>query len=97
MLHLAGVFRALEHHVLEEVREAAAAVRLEAKADLIIDADGDEGRGTVGRRDDAQAVGERGVLDGNVQMLWRWIQRLSSERNCQFANVPRFRCRGATF
>ena len=71
VLHLPGVLRALEHHVLEKVREAAAAVRLEAKTNLVIDADGDEWRGTVGRRHHAQAVGERRVLDGNVKSLRR--------------------------
>ena len=65
----AGVFGALKHHVLEKMREAAAAVGLETKTNLIIDADGDERRGMVGRRDHAQAVGERCVFDGNVQLL----------------------------
>ena len=57
MLHLRGVGGALEHHVLEEVREAAAALRLEAKADFIVDADGDDRRGGVGSDDDFQSVG----------------------------------------
>ncbi len=37
VFHLARVFRALEHHVLEKVRETAAAKRFEAEADLIIE------------------------------------------------------------
>ena len=57
MLHLGRVGGALEHHVLEEVREAAAALRLEAKADFIVDADGDDRRGGVGSDDDFQSVG----------------------------------------
>ena len=69
MFHFSGVLGALKHHVLEEMREAAAAAGLEAKADLIIDADGDDGRGTVRRDDHAQAVGERGVFDGNMKLL----------------------------
>ena len=68
MFHFAGVLGALEHHVLEKMREAAAAARFEAEADLIIDADRDYGRGMVGRDDDAQAIGERGVFDWNVEM-----------------------------
>ena len=68
MLHLAGVFRALEHHVLEEMREAAAAARLEAEADLIIDADRDDRRGMVRGDDHAEAIGERGVFDRDVAM-----------------------------
>ena len=71
VLHLSGVLRALEHHVLEKMREPAAAVRLQAKTNLIIDADRDEWRGTVRRRDHAQAVGERRVLDWNVKSLRR--------------------------
>ena len=82
MLHLSGIFRALEHHVLEQMRETAAAARLKTKADLIIDADGDDGRGTVRRCDHAQAVRERGVLDGNVKLLRCWIQRLPP-RDCR--------------
>ena len=69
VFHFSGVFGTLEHHVLEKMGEAAAAARLEAKADLIINADGDDGRGAVWRDDHAQAVGERGVFDGNVQIL----------------------------
>ena len=57
VLHLSGVFRTLKHHVLEQMGEAAAASRLETKADLVIHADGYDGRRTVGRRDHAQAVG----------------------------------------
>ena len=49
VLHLAGVFRALEHHVFEQMREAAATARLQAKTDPVIDADGDEWSGAIGR------------------------------------------------
>ena len=93
VLHLSGVFGALEHHVLEEVRESAAAVRFEAKTDLIIDADGDEGRGTVRRGNHAQAVGERGVLDGNVQMLLAMDSTIVLRAKLSVANVPRLRPR----
>jgi len=51
------------------MRETAAAARLEAEADLIVNADGDKGRGMVGRDDDSQAVGEFRVLDRNMQLL----------------------------
>jgi len=64
--HFAGIFRALEHHVLEEMGEAAAAAWLEAKADVVVDADGDHGSGGVWGDDHAKAVGERPGLDGNV-------------------------------
>ena len=65
--HLAGVLRALKHHVLEQMREAAAPFGLEAEADVVVHADGDDGRGAVRRDDDAQAVFERGGFDGDVQ------------------------------
>ncbi len=69
VFHFAGVGRALEHHVLEKMGETAAAERLQTKTDLVIDADGDDRRGTVGRNDHAQTIGQRGVLDGNMKVL----------------------------
>ena len=60
--------------MLEEMREAAAAARLKAEADLIIDADSDDWRRAVGRGDDAETVGERGVLDGNMKFFRLVIQ-----------------------
>ena len=67
VLHLGRVFGSLEHHVLEKMREAAAPLRLQAESDLVIDADGDNRRGRVRRDHHAQAVFQRGVLDGNLQ------------------------------
>ena len=66
--HLAGVGRALKHHVLEQVRETAAAARLDAKSDVVIDAHGGHRRRAVRRNDHAQAVGQRHALDRNVQL-----------------------------
>ncbi len=51
------------------MRETAAAEWFQTKTDLIVDADGNHRRGTVGRNDHAQAIGQRGVLDGNMQVL----------------------------
>jgi hypothetical protein len=59
----------LKHHVFEQVREAAAPKRFEAKTDLVINADGHEWRGTVRRHDDAKSVRESGVFDGDVETL----------------------------
>ena len=67
--HFSGVLGALKHHVLEQVREAAAAARLEAKSDVVVDADGDDRSGAVRRDHHAQAVCESRALDWNVQ--WR--------------------------
>ncbi len=55
------------------MREAAAAARLQAKADVVIDADGGHRRGAVRRDDHAQAVFEFGAFQGNVQ----WFQNRS--------------------
>ena len=71
--HLAGMLGALKHHVLKKMREAAAAAGLEAKSDIVVDADGRDRRGAVGGDDHAEAIFQRGALDGNVQ----GIQRLS--------------------
>ena len=78
MLHFAGVFGALKHHVLEEMGEAGAATWLEAKADLIINADGGDGRGAVGRDDDAKAVGEGFAIDGDLKSFQNCLRLMCS-------------------
>jgi hypothetical protein len=47
----------LEHHVLDEVRDAGLAVRILARADLVAHVDLDQRRGLVGHDHEAQAVG----------------------------------------
>ena len=69
VFHLAGVFGALEHHMLEKMREAAPSTGLQAKSDLIINADGDDWRGAVRRNHHAEAIDERGVFNWDVQVL----------------------------
>ena len=49
MRHLPGIGRALKHHVLEQVREAALAARLDAEANVVIDTHSSDRRGTVRR------------------------------------------------
>ncbi len=52
------VLRALEHHVLEQVREAGAAADLVAAADVVDDVHGDGRRRVVDEHHDAQAIVE---------------------------------------
>ena len=59
--------------MLEQVGEAAAAARLQAKSNVVIDADGGHRRGAVRRYDHAQAIFEFGAFQGNVQ----WFQNRS--------------------
>ncbi len=66
--HFPGVGRALKHHVLEQMSEAAAAARLDAKPDIVIDAHRSHRRCAVRRNDHAQAVRQRRAFDWNVQL-----------------------------
>ncbi len=69
VLHFGGVGGALEHHMLEEMREAATSLGLEAEADFVVDPDGDDRSGGVGRDDDFQSVGKGCAFDGNLQCV----------------------------
>ena len=53
--------RALEHHVLEQMRESAAVGRIILRADVIPDLNGHRRRGVVLDRIDLQAVRERAM------------------------------------
>src|SRR2546427_4522908 len=63
VLLLVHVCRSLKHHVLEEVREPGATGTLVARADLVPHIDRDDGRRVVLGVDDAQAVGQRELLE----------------------------------
>ena len=65
VLRLADVRAALEHHVLEQVREAGLARDLVLGADVVPEVHGDDGREVVLGDDQAQAVGQAlvGELD----------------------------------
>src|SRR6266404_3058135 len=60
VLHLGSVGGALEHHVLEEMREAAAALRLETETNFIVDAYGDDGGSRVWRNNYFESIGKCG-------------------------------------
>ena len=68
VLALRHVLAALEHHVLEEVGEAALPALLVARADVVHDRDRDRGRGVVDVDDDAQPVGERRAPEVEVEL-----------------------------
>jgi hypothetical protein len=68
VLHAFGrVGGALEHHVLEEMREAGAALLFGARADIVDHVDSDHGDGVVLREDDAQAVLQLVGFHGNAE------------------------------
>ena len=69
VLAVADVGGSLEHHVLEEVGEARAALALIARADVVVDRNGKDGRRMILGDDHAEAVlqlgvGELDLLDG---------------------------------
>ena len=64
VLGLPEARRALEHQVLEQVREAGAALRLAAHADVVVDGDRHDRAAAVGAEHHAQAVVEGEALDG---------------------------------
>jgi hypothetical protein len=55
--------RALEHHVLEEMSEAAAALRFQTEAYFVINAYGDNWGGGIWCDDDLKAISKRGRFD----------------------------------
>jgi hypothetical protein len=64
--HLAEVLRPLEHHVLEEVREAGPVLRLIPEADVVIHGHDRRGRRHVAGQYDLQAVLQFEVLDRDL-------------------------------
>ncbi len=66
-LSLGEILRALKHQVLEEMRKARAILRLDAEADVVVDADGGHRHRMIRGKHDAKPVVELVVLDGNVQ------------------------------
>ena len=69
VLELGDVLGALEHQVLEQVREAGAALRLDAEADAVHQLDDDDRRRVVLADDDAQAVRQLLVDDRHRERL----------------------------
>src|SRR5439155_5198545 len=65
VLALVDVLRALEHHVLEEVREAGLAGLLMLARDVVPQVDGDHGRAVIPRQDHAQAIFQAMAIDGD--------------------------------
>ena len=61
MLAGTDVLGALEHHVLEQVREPGAALALVARADVVVHRNREDRRGVILRDDHAQPVLEAGV------------------------------------
>ncbi len=72
------VLRALEHHVLEQMREARAAGRLVRGTDVIPDVDADERHAMVFGEDHFEPVGERVLFDVELRNVAR--RRLRAQR-----------------
>ena len=66
MLALGHVRRALEHHVLEQVREPGPAPLLVAAANVVPQVDGHDRRPSIGGQDHPQAVVQPEALNRNV-------------------------------
>src|SRR5690606_672265 len=64
--HLRYVFRALEHHVLEQVGEPRTTLALVPRAHAVPDVQCHDRRGVLAREDDVQAVVETVPLDRNA-------------------------------
>ena len=65
------VLRALEHQVLEQVREPGAPGLLVLRADVVPDVDGDDRAVVILVHDHVEPVGELLVDEGNVHGGWR--------------------------
>ena len=65
VLALVDVLRALEHHVLEEVREAGLAGLFVLACDVVPQVDGDHRRAVIPRQDHAQAIFQAMAIDGD--------------------------------
>ena len=61
------VLRALEHHVLEQVREAGAPRLLVRRADVVPEVHRDERQAVVLRQDHLEAVRQRVLLERDVR------------------------------
>src|SRR6478672_2071742 len=66
-LHLAQVARALEHQVLEKVRESRSIARLDAKADAVVHGDHRGGDRALAREYDLEPVGKLVLLHGHME------------------------------
>ena len=73
VLAFADVFRALKHHVLEQVRESGAAGALVAAANVVRNVNRVDGRAVVGHKNYAQTVVEFRIsqIELRAHLLWR--------------------------
>ena len=75
MLELLHVGRALKHHVLEQVREAGAAFRLDPESDAVVDRHGDGRRGVTLADDDLQSIRQPVINDRYIDGLGKGVGR----------------------
>ena len=70
VLALADVLGALEHHVLEQVREPGAPGMFAVRAHVVGDGDPVGGGGVIDRHDYAEAVVQLVLFDRNPKRFW---------------------------
>ena len=68
VLIVGHVLRTLEHHVLEQVREAGAARDLVQRTDVVPDVDGDDRQPVIDMEDDLHSIWQRVLLVGDVEL-----------------------------
>ena len=98
VLALGDVGRALEHHVLEQVREAGAAGALVPRADVVPDVDRRDLRAVVLGEHDRQPVGQLVALGGDAGRLAgerAWTPARSPAREAGGCPTPRPRAAAA--
>jgi hypothetical protein len=76
------VLRALEHHVLEEMRKAGASFLFVCRADVVPEVDGNDRQAPILAQDDVEAVRQRVLLERDPRDVAGWGRRAYLRRCC---------------
>src|SRR5215813_13893543 len=80
-----NVVRALKHHVLEQMRKTSATFRFVTRADVVVDADGNDRHRLVLIQDNAQSIVESKLFDRRVWNLKSFLH-VESDPNLRWIN-----------